>query len=466
MNSVKSSVTTLNWVETLMFVTGAAACFHIAYSPGNVPGLPLFSIGYVACLTQLARVKRARFSFYFGLLTGLLCVAPQLDCFWRIFSSAAIPLWCILAFWIAAFVMLIHLLLARLGPLWTALFVPFVWTGLEYFRSELHYLKFSWLNVGYAFAGWQLAPFHLLGMFGVGFVIAACAALPVILSWRYAIASWMILGLASLLTSPGNNVPPKESQFHVAGVQLEFPMVREIPLVLKTLLAKHPEADALVLSEYSLDGPVPELLKTWCRTNHRYLIVGGKDPAPQGNYYNTAFVVGPDGEIVFRQVKSVPIQFFKDGLPAPRQALWSSPWGNIGICICYDLSYSRVTDRLVKMGAQMLIVPTMDVVDWGKREHELHALVAPVRAAEYGIPIFRLASSGISQAVDRNGQVQAKAGFARANEILVAGFRLEESGSLPWDRWLAPSCAAFTGVVIVALVSLKCAKRKAVGPAL
>ncbi len=28
--------------------------------------------------------------------------------------------------------------------------IPIIWTGLEYFRSELYYLKFSWLNIGYA----------------------------------------------------------------------------------------------------------------------------------------------------------------------------------------------------------------------------------------------------------------------------------------------------------------------------
>ena len=46
----------------------------------------------------------------------------------------------------------------------------------------------------------------------------------------------------------------------------------------------------------------------------------------------------------------------------------------------------------------------MDVADWGRHQHELHARVAPVRAAEYGIPIFRLASSGISQGVNRPGR--------------------------------------------------------------
>jgi apolipoprotein N-acyltransferase len=158
--------------------------------------------------------------------------------------------------------------------------------------------------------------------------------------------------------------------------------------------------------------------------------------------------------VVFKQVKSVPIQFFKDGLPAPEQKLWDSPWGKIGICICYDLSYTCVTDELVRQGAQMLIVPTMDVAEWGRHQHELHARVAPVRAAEYGIPIFRVASSGISQGVSGSGHVQSSALFPGEGELLFFGARLSPNhkGSLPLDRWLAPFCVAVTGAFVMWLV--------------
>ena len=232
---------------------------------------------------------------------------------------------------------------------------------------------------------------------------------------------------------------------------MEFPPEADIPKALDSVLAEHNNADILVLSEYTLDGPVPNSLKNWCRQNHRYLVVGGKDPAPGNNFYDSAFVVGPNGDIVFRQGKSIPIQFFKDGLPAPQQALWDSPWGKIGFCICYDLSYTRVIDRLVKMGAQMIIVPTMDVIDWGEHQHQLHALVAPVRAAEYGVPIFRLASSGISQAVDSHGVVVATAPFAGEGKHLFATLDLAEHGSLPLDRYLTPVSVAVTGAILVIL---------------
>jgi apolipoprotein N-acyltransferase len=235
---------------------------------------------------------------------------------------------------------------------------------------------------------------------------------------------------------------------------MEFPSESVLPKALNNALKKNPNAQIFVLSEYTLHGPVPDSLKQWCREHSRYLVVGGEDPVGADNYYDTAFVVGTNGDIVFKQAKCVPIQFFKDGLPAQKQELWDSPWGKIGICICYDLSYTRVTDALVKQGAQLLIVPTMDVADWGRHEHELHALVAPVRAAEYGIPIFQLASSGISQAVDHNGHVVAETSFPGSGEIISAKLRLPAKGSLPLDRFLAPFCVAVTAAVLILLATL------------
>jgi apolipoprotein N-acyltransferase len=204
-----------------------------------------------------------------------------------------------------------------------------------------------------------------------------------------------------------------------------------------------------VLSEYTFDGPVPVSVKNWCRKNRRYLVVGGKDPIADDAFYNTAFVIGPDGDVAFRQVKVVPIQFFKDGRPAREQKLWNSPWGKIGICVCYDLSYTRVTDRLVKLGAEALVVPTMDVADWGQAQHELHGRIAPTRAAEYGLPIFRLASSGISQVVDCAGHVTATAPFPGDGAALAGTLELRGAGCRPLDRWLAPLAVGVTALLAI-----------------
>ena len=245
--------------------------------------------------------------------------------------------------------------------------------------------------------------------------------------------------------------PPSRplAEVRVAGVQMEFPTENEVRLRLNDLIRSYPDTELVVLSEYTFGEPVPAAVKEWCSDYGCYLVVGGKDPAAGGNFYDTAFVVGPGGEIVFQQVKAVPIQFFKDGLPAREQKLWDSPWGKIGICVCYDLSYTRVTDRLVGLGAEALIVPTMDMVDWGSAQHQLHARIAPARATEYGLPIFRVASSGISQSVNRAGQVMASAPCPGDGATLAGTLELGGAGSRPPDRWLSLFAVGVNAVLIV-----------------
>jgi len=99
-------------------------------------------------------------------------------------------------------------------------------------------------------------------------------------------------------------------------------------------------------------------------------------------------------------------------------------------------------------------VPTMDVEFWGRHQHELHSRVAPVRAAEYGIPIFRVASSGISQAVTGGGQVVAQTSIGSYGEIFSAQLRLPRQGSIPIDRYFAPLCVATTGGITIILLLL------------
>jgi apolipoprotein N-acyltransferase len=448
----------------------AVTAFHLSYT---TPYFAFLTIVYVFALLQLMRARAGRQSFYLSLSVGMLIAAPQLSCFWTLFGPSAVALWLILALWTALFVTLGRFCLIGFGTLRGGFILPFLWTGLEYFRSELYYLRFSWLNIGYAFSSSIYATLlKFAGMYGVGCLAVAMAAAVFLLGFKRA-ARWIfgiIAAIAAVCLLWSFVLAPYEkikgpTRVQVAGVQLEFPAEFEVIPALDKLMEAKPKTQVIVLCEYAFLSPIPDKIKAWCKEHQRYLIAGGKDPVLQGgaaravngspspdNFYDTAFVVGTNGDIVFKQGKSVPVQFLKDGLPAKEQKLWESPWGKIGICICYDLSYTRVTDRLVRPGAQAMIVPTMDVVDWGRHEHELHARVARVRAAEYGIPIFRVASSGISQLVDRRGVESASAGFPGQNEILSGTMYIGRAGSLPIDRWLGPAAVGITGLIILFLV--------------
>lgn len=459
MTNPRAKAPSLTIKEAALFALGAVIAFQLAYT---FKACCFLIVIYLFCLFQLARLKTTRLAFYIGLMVGVAAYAPQSMFLWNIFGAAAIPLWLILAFWLALFLALARLCLARLGMLPALILIPFLWTGLEYFRSELYYLRFSWLNAGYAFAGnLQWLPLKHLGVYGMGFLLMAVLSLSTLLQRKKQIATQAILlvalGIFANLPASSNLSPASASDgIDVAGVQMEFPSEPQVIANLSHLIQQNPQARLLVLSEYTVDGPVPEKIKSWCRENQCFLIIGGKDPATGSQFYDTAFVVGPGGDIVFHQAKSVPIQFFKDGLPAREQKLWESPWGNIGICICYDLSYTRVTDELIRLGAQAIIVPSMDATDWGRQQHELHTRVAPIRAAEYGVPIFRLASSGISQCVDATGRVLASAPMPGDEAIFSGKLDLKGSGKLPLDRIIAPLSVWVTALTIgwLAVVSL------------
>lgn len=442
------------WWETVLWVIAAVGAFHLAYW---TPALAPMAVVYVYALLRLADHPNGRLAFYPGMAVGFLTAMPHLFFFTVIFKTAAVTLWLIPGLWIGLFVLLVRQMKQVWGARAGLLLAPVLWTGLEYFRSELYPLRFSWVNIGYAFAeGPWPAEWLRLGMYGIGFaaaLLAVALAFPVSRQKRF-FGIVAMAALAMLATWLEQGPEATGRSLKVVGLQLEAPAEFELLEKLEKLAAAHPDADLVVLSEYTFFGPIPESVRDWCRKHRRHLVVGGEEPVDEKRYYNTAFVIGPDGRTVFQQAKSVPIQFFKDGLPATEQKLWDSPWGRIGFCICYDLSYTRVTDELVRQGAQLLVVPTLDATEWGGYEHRLHGRVAPVRAAEYGIPIVRIASSGISQLVDADGRVAAAASFPGQGELLVGQVTLAEHRPLPIDRILAPLSVLVTVLALAATAML------------
>lgn len=442
-------------IATLALCLLAVAGFHVAWC---VPSLAFLTLFLPLAVYQLSAVRSKRWGFYSALALGLACYAPHLLFFSTIFGPAAFVLWSILAAWLGVVALAGHFVRSRLGTGWAAVSLPVFWTAAEFVRSELYYLRFSWLSLGYTFSeAPQVFTRTHLGVYGLGFLIAGLAAMVWYLlardegrrpGWlRASLACGASLLLLAALMVPGRNASAAPTH-HSSGVrtvalQLEYPMEDDLLKALESVATRHPDAPLVTLSEYTLQRPPTPELRAWCRRHQRHLIVGGKDPLPgaasDAAFRNTAFVIDPAGEIVFRQVKSVPIQFFQDGERAREQKPWASPWGAVGLAVCYDLSYRRVMDELIRQGAGMLVIPTADEAGWGAYEHRLHARVARVRAAEYGVPILRVAGSGISQHVDARGRELASAPFPGQGEVLVADLTPVSRGRLPLDVWLAPA---------------------------
>jgi apolipoprotein N-acyltransferase len=460
-------VGTLKPRAVVLLALAAVAAFHLGFLYAPLWWLVLVWLG---CLFVLRRTSCGRWAFYTGLAIGLGSYGPQLYFFWTIFGPAALALWLVLGFWLALFVLLLHGVDRYWGTPWALALAPVLWLGIEFFRSELYYLRFSWLTAGSfltpAAWPWGLAT---LGVYGLGawFMVAAAALARTVevpdsaRQWfrsrpvQVGAAVVVLLWLGSLGVTWAKPTP---SPLPVAGVQLQFPREAEVVAGLNRAYDAEPAAkdekpQLYLLSEYSFAGPVPEEIRAWCREKQRWLVAGGKEPLAGGAFYNTAFVVSTNGEVVFSQAKAVPIQFFNDGKPAPDQRVWDSPWGKLGICICYDLSYTRVVDRLVRQGARALLVPAMDTMAWGAHQHWLNARMTPVRAAEYRVPVFRVASSGISQLVDHHGRVEAQLPFPGQGQVVYGTLRSlpNATPAVPSDRWLGPLAVLSTVVIVIRL---------------
>ena len=472
----------LSSTKAALLALGAVAAFQLAFTFAALCWLVL---AYLGCLFALRQVATARQAFYIGMAVGLGVFVPQMAFLWVIFGAAAIPLWVILALFHGLFLLLLNRVEVRLGTKWSVWFAPVLWCGIEYFRSEVWWLRFAWFTAGSVLPHWTGTLLGIFGVYGVSFVHFAFVAWWKIKPRRVELLILMTVALVgmSILLPMLASSRASRSTLSVAGIQLEFPGPPEVLVALDRLARRHPEAELLMLSEYTFDGPVPDSVKAWCQRNRKWLVAGGKElvavrssrrkaapnnsspqsnsrPKPslslltsaatEGPYYNTAFVISTNGEVVFTQAKSVPIQFFKDGEPALTQRVWDSPWGKLGIAICYDVSYRRVMDELIRQGAQALLIPTMDVEQWGEHQHRLNARMARLRAAEYGVPIFRVASSGISQVIRADGSEAATAPFPGPNEMIAGELRLRRGGgNLPLDRWLAPACTFVTALVML-----------------
>lgn len=440
----------ITWREQLVWAVVAALTFHAAH----VLGLGWLLIPCAYALIELSHAPTHRRVFYPMLAVGLLFYAPQLSFFWTIFNAAALALWLVLAFWLALFALTLRVVRARFSNISTLLLTPVIWTGLEYFRSELYYLRFSWLTFGMASHA-QPGVIYLFGMYGMGFIVLVIAtSIHGLVSNRPKTALATSVALAVGLAALGQLVRPifgiSDNSMRIAGVQLEFPSDGEVIAGLNRARQKFPDTELFMLSEYTFQEPVPQIVRDWCISNHVYLVVGGKEPVGENNFYNMAYIIGPDGSTVHQQGKSVPIQFFKDGLPAPQRTVWYSPWGKLGVLTCYDLSYTRVVDDLAGKGAIALLNPTMDVMDWGAQQHVLHSRIAPVRAAEYGLPIFRVASSGVSQITDPSGNVLVSAPFPGEGELIGGTLPLHGMRPhIPLMNRVAPACTVLTAAALL-----------------
>lgn len=129
-----------------------------------------------------------------------------------------------------------------------------------------------------------------------------------------------------------------------------------LPECCTTGLAFDERADLLELAEPA-DGPTAPLWSEIAR-ERRIWIVGGIAERDGDGLFNTAVVVGPHG-LVCRYRKTHTFGRERNLFDLGETLVsFDTPWGRVGLAICYDLWFPEVARTLALNGAGLIAVPS------------------------------------------------------------------------------------------------------------
>lgn len=105
--------------------------------------------------------------------------------------------------------------------------------------------------------------------------------------------------------------------------------------------------------------------------NGIWLLLGSlalKTGAPDGRFANRSFVISPDGEIAGRydkihmfDVAVSETETYRESAgyaPGSKLVLIETPFGKLGLTICYDLRFPHIFRALAQAGAEIISVPS------------------------------------------------------------------------------------------------------------
>jgi len=179
------------------------------------------------------------------------------------------------------------------------------------------------------------------------------------------------------------------------------------------------------------DGPVKGWLRAEAR-RHGMWILGGtiaeRRPAGEddGRTYNTSLLLDPEGRIVacYRKLHLFDVAIpggpeFRESktvVPGALPVLGETPFGLVGLSVCYDLRFPELYRRLALGGARVLFVPAAFTAHTGKdhwevllRARAIANLCSVVAPAQVGRHSANRASHGHAMIIDPWGTVLAQA---------------------------------------------------------
>ncbi|WP_034086905.1 carbon-nitrogen hydrolase family protein [Streptacidiphilus albus] len=236
------------------------------------------------------------------------------------------------------------------------------------------------------------------------------------------------LAIAAVQTSPVPFDPEASWQrfaTQARAVRELFPHVQLLVVPELLLMAEGPlladaPADWMERTAETIPGPLTDRICALAAETGLWLIPGSIfERAGDGNIYNTALAVSPQGEIVARYRKVFPWQPYEQAAPGSEFVVFDMPGvGRVGLAICYDGSFPETMRQLAWLGAEVVIQPTLTTT----RDREMELVCARANAWTNQLYVVNVnaadpAGVGASAVVDPEGIVRQQAGTGE--EVLV-----------------------------------------------
>ena len=164
--------------------------------------------------------------------------------------------------------------------------------------------------------------------------------------------------------------------FAIAGIQMKVsaivPNVEMMKLKINITMNLYPWVEMIVFSELSPYGPLTKTaqqipnnfeaeMQALAKKYSIWLLPGSIFENRNGNIYNTASVINPQGEVVKRYSKMFPFYPYEVGVtPGSEYCVFDVPdVGRFGVSICYDMWFPETVRTLAVMGAEVILHPTL-----------------------------------------------------------------------------------------------------------
>ena len=204
----------------------------------------------------------------------------------------------------------------------------------------------------------------------------------------------------SVSDDPAENLPHTRAMLEeAAGAGAGFVLTPEVTNCLSS-----DRAQQRAVLRHEEEDPTLAALREDAARLKLWLLIGSlalKTDDEDGRFANRSFLIGPDGGIVARydkinmfDVDVSETEKYRESAgyrPGTRAVIAPTPFGTLGLSICYDVRFPQLYRRLSQAGAQILTVPAAFNDTTGKAHWQS---LLRARAIENGAYILAPAQTG------------------------------------------------------------------------